>query len=319
MSPRLYLVALAVGALCGVAYGALRIFVLGPDAMLGCDPRGVDATHYMAYCNVRSFTEYDLGAHYFGLEPAAIKSMQAADVLFVGDSRTGHTFSSKATQDFMERLHATYYIMGFGYEASSTAALSLIEKYQLRPKLMIVNADPFFTNDFREVRERILSGRYDIYLEYFFKKQFQRLQASLCSRNERFCGHALTVYRSVVNGAWDVRQFAALHPGSKNPKIVIEDDKNRSSEIPEALKAGREFIEHVSIAPGCLIVTSVPSPHSTQDLAKAVAAELDAPYIAPEIAGLRTFDDSHLTMEDSERWSSEMLRQASDQIRRCLR
>src|SRR5579863_3582267 len=98
MSPRLYLVALAVGALCGVAYGALRIFVLGPDAMLGCDPRGVDATHYMAYCNVRSFTEYDLGAHYFGLEPAAIKSMQAADVLFVGDSRTGHTFSSKATQ-----------------------------------------------------------------------------------------------------------------------------------------------------------------------------------------------------------------------------
>jgi hypothetical protein len=314
VNPVRYLWLLAFGAICGVFYAA----TIGPDAMMRCDPHGVDATHYMAYCNVKTFTEYDLGAHYLGLEPEAIQSMQAADVLFLGNSRTGHTFSSAATQAFMDRLGAKYYIMGFGYEASSMSALSLIDKYRLHPKVMIINADPFFGYGDRAARDRLLSGRPQVYLEYLIKKRFQLVQSFLCGRSEMFCGHALTIYRSAVNGTWDVHEYAAAHPGSKNPKIIIEEENYRSSELPDALKAGREFVDRVSVAPDCMIVTSIPSPRSTQMVAKAVAAEIGSTYIVPAMTDLRTFDNSHLIAEDDERWSAEMLRQAAAQIQKCL-
>jgi hypothetical protein len=313
-----YIQLLLAGALCGLLYAAVYRIAVGDDAMMRCDPKGVDATHYMAYCNVKSFTEYDLGAHYFGLEPEAVKSLEHADVLFLGDSRTGHTFSSAATQNFMRRLGVSFYVMGFGYEASSTVALRLIEKYQLRPKAMIINADPFFTYDFLVRREELLSGRPEVYFEYLGKKYFQRVQALLCQHSNIFCGHALTIYRSVVNGAWDVRQFDALHPDRGNPTAIVEHASNRSSELPDARKASRDFVNGITLKPDCIIVTSIPSPHSTQDLAKGAASEINAPYIAPEMTGLRTFDDSHLTPDDSERWSAAMLSMARNTIQECL-
>jgi hypothetical protein len=313
-----YLRFLGIGALCGLVYTALAALAIGSDAMMQCDPHGVDATHYMAYCNVKSFTEYDLGAHYFGLEPEAIKSMQGADILFLGNSRAGHTFSSAATRDFMETLSAKYYVLAFGYESSSTSALSLIDKYHLHPKIMIINADPFFSSGDQDEREKLSGHRPDIYLGYLLKRAFQHIQPSLCRSSAIFCGHALTVYRSVVTGAWDIRQYAAAHSGSRNPKIIVEDEGNRWAELPDTLNAARDFVERLSLDPACIIVTSIPSPHSTQGLAKAAATAVGAPYVAPTIADLHTFDDSHLTLDDDERWSAEMLREASGQIRRCL-
>jgi len=98
---RRYLWMVAAGALIGGGYAAVNFVLVGSDAVANCDPGGVDATHHMAYCNVRSFTEYDLGAHYFGLEPDSIMSLKKAEVQFLGNSRTGHTFSSEATASFM--------------------------------------------------------------------------------------------------------------------------------------------------------------------------------------------------------------------------
>ena len=71
-------------------------------------------------------------------------SHKKAEVLFLGNSWTGHPFSSEATASFMRARRAPYHVMGFGYEASSTVALALIKKYDLHPKVMIINVDPFF-------------------------------------------------------------------------------------------------------------------------------------------------------------------------------
>ena len=52
--------------------------------------------------------------------------------------------------------------------------------------------------------------------------------------------------------------------------------------------------------------------------ARAIANTLGRPLIAPELADLQTFDESHLDSPSAERWSSAFLAEATPRIRQCL-
>jgi hypothetical protein len=314
---------LAIVLLCVIGGGIpalLKNVSFGKDAMFRCDPFGLNGDNYISYCDASAFTEYDLGAHYFGLEPRAIEALRKADVLFLGNSRTGHTFSSQATQSEMRSLGiANYYVAGFGYEGSSHIALLLMKKYNVHPKAIVINADPFFTDDYAPILATLTSGRQSVYLEYLTKKYFQKTQWYLCSIYNFGCGTRPTVYRTLKHGFWEterfekkVLEFLAIQP-------IVEPATVPTAREIVAEPLARDFIASVATARSCIIITSIPSPRSMRSMAETVARKNSLPFFAPVIPGLRTYDNSHLLAEDGERWSKVMFAEAHDTIARCMK
>jgi hypothetical protein len=67
-----------------------------------------------------------------------------------------------------------------------------------------------------------------------------------------------------------------------------------------------------------MIATIVPYPGTDIEKARAVAKGLGLSFVAPELNGLQTFDESHLDSASAERWSRAFYAQAGPQIRKCL-
>src|SRR5262249_42639470 len=139
-----------------------------------CKPEGLNDTNFIAGCSAPLFGDYEHGAYYFGLEGAAVAHLRRAEVLVLGNSKAMFAFSTRATEDAFRRLGVPYYLLGFGYGESQLFPLALIKKYGLRPKALIINADPFFeeATQFQDV----LEGDWATYLSYVARKYFYRLQ-----------------------------------------------------------------------------------------------------------------------------------------------
>ena len=70
--------------------------------------------------------------------------MKKADVLFLGNSRALFAFSSDAIANFFGKGKLRYYVLAFGTGETSQFAGALIRRYDLHPKVLVINADPFF-------------------------------------------------------------------------------------------------------------------------------------------------------------------------------
>ncbi len=76
---------------------AIRPFLGLPDYR-GCDARGYNDDRYLAFCD-NSYGAYDAGGIYLDLESVQ-KSIRAADVVILGNSRAVFGFSTEATDRF---------------------------------------------------------------------------------------------------------------------------------------------------------------------------------------------------------------------------
>src|SRR5689334_5407029 len=66
--------------------------------LFACPGDGYSADRYIAYCDAGNYADYEHGAFWFGLEPAASQYAKDADVLFLGNSRLQVGFSTAATR-----------------------------------------------------------------------------------------------------------------------------------------------------------------------------------------------------------------------------
>lgn len=310
--------------LCCIAAGAIPALLknvsFGRDAMFRCDPFGLDGNNYISYCDARAFTEYDLGALYFGLEPRAIEALRKADILFLGNSRTGHTFSSNATQQMMQALGVqNYYVAGFGYEGSSHIALLLMKKYNIRPKAIVINADPFFTDDYAPILATLTSGRQSVYWDYVTKKYFQKGQRYVCSIYNFGCGTRPTVYRTLDHGFWQIERFEKKVLEFQPIRTIVEPQDIPEKRGIEAEPLLNDFLRAVPTSKNCIIITSIPSPNSMRPMAESLSRKHGLPFFAPVMNDLRSYDKSHLMSEDSERWSKAMLAEAELTLKSCVK
>jgi hypothetical protein len=146
---------------------------------------------FLAYCTEPHYGFYEQGAYWFGLEPRAIEHLKKADVLFLGNSRAQFGFSTENLRNYFRRRGISYYVMGFGYGESNEFALALIEKYRLKPKLLVIDADPFFNTGVSNPAEAIfdrsgspfqLAARWTtVRWDYLTRHVFNALQPKLCA------------------------------------------------------------------------------------------------------------------------------------------
>src|ERR1700730_14891282 len=172
--PQRYVLVLLATVAAALTLNLLNSIFIDKDAMIRCDANDLTDRNYMAGCSAAYFGDYEHAALYFGLEPEANDHMVAAQVLLLGNSRLMWAFSTKATDKAFHDLDIRYYLLGFGANERVRFPSAIIRKYQLRPKAVIVNADPFFIDVTNPEYESIISNRVETRLPALFKKYFQR-------------------------------------------------------------------------------------------------------------------------------------------------
>ena len=283
-----------------------------------CNWRGYDADHYMAYCHSHRFGDYEHLAFWNNSEPEVLDNLKKASVLFLGNSRTQYAFSTSSVDSFFAEKDISYYVFGFGMNSQKIVPERMIRRYNLRPKLLVINADPFFTEKINDTNKKILSTTWVVKWEYSIKKWQQEMQRKVCNSDEPefikwlLSGSGRVVYRSRKNGHWSTKYFR------KNQRIPVGQSDRYMGILDQAVGIGEQFINELNFDKSCLVITATPQARTPSKYAKALSQRLGITAIFPKLEGLLTIDRSHLDPQSAERWSNRFLNQLEPLLERCL-
>ena len=286
-------------------------YSLRKHGIFSCSASGYASDVYLSYCNGTNYGDYDHGAIWFGLEPAADAAAANAQVLFIGNSRTQFAFSSKATAKWFSSLSATYYLLGFSHWENYTFEAPLLRKLHPRAKVYVINIDTFFerseTGPGRTVmRDESARNRYEQ------KRQWQSTHQTICTTFKAVCGNEIAIFRSRPTGAW------LLTGGQFTSAPVSYDEDIDEKMLASYTASGKEYLPSLAADRACTILTIVPTVNTKFGTAKAIATRLGLNLVAPTPAGLVTFDHYHLDRPSAQRWSAAFFEGAGPQIRKCL-
>jgi hypothetical protein len=301
----LYILLLLTVALGAGAY-SLRKY-----GIFSCQASGYGADGYLGYCGATSYGDYDHGAIWFGLEPAASAAAANAQVLFLGDSRTQFAFSSKAIADWFSSLSVSYYLLGFSHDENYTFEAPLLRKLHPRAKVYVINIGSFFERSESGPGKTVLRDE-SARTRYQEKRQWQSIHKRICTTFKAVCGDELAIFRSRSAGTW-------LATGGPFPSAPVSYDENiDQGRLASYTALGSEFLRTLSVNRGCTILTVIPNVKTDLGTSEAVAAALGSKLVVPTLPGLVTFDGYHLNPESAQRWSAAFLDEAGPQIRKCL-
>jgi len=296
--------------LLAVVLGA-GLYSLRRYAIFGCQASGYSSDAYLAYCGATSYGDYDHGAIWFDLEPAANSAATNAQVLFVGNSRTQFAFSTKATADWFSSISESYYLLGFSHFENYTFEAPLLRNLRPRAKVYVINIDAFFerweTGPGKTVmRDESAKTRYQE------KRRWQGIHKVICTTFRVLCGDDIAIFRSRPTGAWRVTDWRF----TREP--VSYDDYIDQTKVVAYTTVANQFLPSLAVDRGCTILTIVPAVKTSIGTAKAIADGLGFNLVAPRLDGLVTFDQVHLDPESAQRWSTAFFEGAGSQIRKCL-
>jgi hypothetical protein len=282
----------------------------------GCRSTSIPAT-FLAYCQNPSFASYEHAAVFYGLEPAMVENLRRADVVFVGDSELLIGFSEANVEEFFARRGIRYFLLGFGYGESSEFASAVLKKYAIKPKVMVLNIDPFFRHFRSAPALDVLGGGIESHARGIEKKLSQELHNWTCQNFPARCaGTFASIYRSPLTGRWYWHDTLApptlAYPFQSSPP---PDPKL----VADAISIGETFLAEVGLDRQCLILTGVPTPeYDTAFFADTLAARLGTRSVNVSAEGLATIDRGHLNAASAERWSAAFLTKAEPVVRGCL-
>jgi hypothetical protein len=274
---------------------------------------------YLAACDTLAFGDYEHDAYWFGLEPEAIRSMQQADVLFLGNSRLQFAFSTPPTDAFFAARDTRYHLLGFGYGESSRFPRRLLQRYPASPKLVIINADPFFQDIPSPVAAEMERDPHHALLDGIDKLIFDRLQPLLC-RIPFFCSAATpSTYRDRRSGQWVWRGILAPASTVAGPITASKPIPWSEQSLPAWQAEAERFLDGLDIPRQCVLLTGIPTPATdAEGMATAIGKRLGLTVILPAEDHLTALDNSHLSAESADRWSAAFFAAAAPTIDACL-
>jgi hypothetical protein len=246
------------------------------------------------------------------------------DVVIIGNSRTQESLSTKAVEDYFARKGLRYFIMaseGSGFRLTQL----ILERLDVKPRILLV-ANESFTIDILEDSNRQVvmdpDRFYTVLSAFYHSKQLQnRICASdFAMLRELYCrGRIGGAWRRIDNGALVLNPSKKIH----NMVRVVDVPETRLHYFDLFMGNARIFLASPSVKGGCIIDYVVPSLNSSVDLARKMAAAIDAPLVFPPLASvgeIYSYDGgSHLTPESSERWSAAFVKDLDPEIDKCVR
>jgi hypothetical protein len=300
--------------LCAVGAGYISTLW---DGIFNCQANGYAPDGFVAECSAPAYGDYEHGAFWFDLEPAAVDAATRAQVLFLGDSRVQVGFNTAATSNWFAKIAKRYYLLGFGWAENVAFTGKLLQKLKPQAKVLIINVDDFFEQN-ETPPARMVMRDPGALLHYEKKRFWQTPHRLICSRIPALCGTSYVVFRARGTGGYEIHgdHDAKGHWYRSAPVSYVRSvDQEKAARY---IASGMNFISHASVGKQCMIATIIPYPGTKIGTAKAVAAGLGLNFIAPELDGLETFDASHLDRTSAERWTDAFYAAAGPQIRKCL-
>lgn len=302
--PALYLI-IVLALLVGAFAAKLRL-----NGIFAC-PSSYAGVGYLSDCNVGNYADYDHGAFWFDLEPAAQRAAGRARVLFLGNSRIQFAMSSPATARWFAERSIPFYTLGFSHYESITFTTPVLERVKPRPQAYVINADRFFAEWLSPTAQRVVYER-DARARYQEKRFWQHLHEPLCSTLPMLCGREFAVYRTIENGLW-------FTSGAKPDRRVgvADGPAADAAQWPHFIELAQGFVDRLPVPRQCVVLTIVPYGSTKRAEAQAIAQALGVALIAPQVDGLTTFDGSHLDSGSAARWSDAFLQSAGPVLERC--
>jgi hypothetical protein len=279
--------------------------------IFSCQASGYASDGYLSYCGATSYGDYDHGAVWFNLEPAASAAASRAQALFLGNSRTQFAFSSKATADWFSSFSESYYLLGFSHFENYTFELPLLRKLHPDAKVYVINIDSFFEHSETGPGKTVMRDE-SARTHYEQKRHWQNIHKPFCRAFSSICGHDEAIFRSRSTGAW-------LVTGDRFTSEPVSYDEKIDPHMAASYSAlGKEFLPGLTADPACTILTIIPAVNTGIGTARVTGAALGRKLVTPELAGLITFDGFHLDPKSAQRWSAAFFEEAGPQIRKCL-
>jgi hypothetical protein len=249
---------------------------------------------------------------YFGIDRDALAHLRSADVLLLGNSRLMFGARPRVLDAFFASRGLRYYVLGFGFREADRFPLAIIEKFDLRPRMVIVNADGFFENslsDFaREVMKADAFGAWQFRHEAETSHEFRRAMHQLVPNWVDLFGRPgfpwireLVIYRSRSNGTWQ------LSPWEAGTDLVGERHPEQPPLRPEEIEAARAFKAAMDARGIRTLLTYVPTPRRLGGGPALFAKLLQVPLIWTDPAGLLTEDGDHLDESSATAWSEALV------------
>ena len=274
---------------------------------------------FLAYCASAKYADYEHGALYYGTERAAEDGIRDAEVLFLGNSRMQVAFSTKAVRSYFAARKVRHFVLGWGYGEWSGFSLATLKRHHATPVLVVINADPFFSDELSGPAQEALKGESAYLWRLTLKMLFQRLHPALCWVPGLCPESGSSIFRSARDGQWDW-----IGPYARDRSVPM-DNSERKPVLPEAVAEaagiGEAFLSEIGIDRRCVLLTGVPTSTRAVDapgLAKAIADRLRIRSIFPPEDGLSTVDKGHLNLASAERYSGEFVEEMTPILDECL-
>jgi hypothetical protein len=311
--PSLYILAVLLAILAAYAYQ------LRTRLIFSCQADIYSTDRYLAACNAAQYGDYEHGAFWFHLEPAAQSFAKDADVLFLGNSRLQMAFSTEATADWSTAASARYYLLGFAEYGNEIMAGAMLYMIRPRAKVHVINVDDFFETSESPPVKKILHDS-KAREQYEGKRLWQRVHEPICKRLRAICGNNFAIFRSRETGAYTyASKWQRGNPYHDASAPVSYDEVVNQEALNRNKAAGAEFLSRLPVRRECVIFTMVPAVGTKIGNATALAMALNVNLVTPKLTGqLRTLDGSHLDHPSAEQWSQAFFQVADPQIRQCL-
>ena len=306
--PTLYISVVLVTVLVYYAYW------LRTTSIFSCQADGYSSDRYLAYCGGEHYADYEHGAFWFDLEPAARSFAKNADVLFIGNSRIQVALSTAATANWFADASVRYYLLGFSYSENVIFTDELLRRIHPRASVYVINVDDMFERWETPPMKTILHDP-QARNQYESKRSWQRVHEPICKTFAVLCGANPVTYRSRQNGAFTKRTSEPKLPAAPVSDDQVIDQQVVANDTAVAI----DFLSHLAVERRCIILTNVPTVKTKIGNVKAIATNLGMNLVTPEIPeGLRTYDGSHLDQPSAERWSRAFFQSVGSRIQSCL-
>lgn len=308
-----------LAALVLMTYGAWLVVpgFAGRVRNISIAQRPPDPAYYLAH---------DRGGHldhhvlYHGIDAEAIDNLKKADVLFVGTSRLMFALRSRVIRPWADAHGLTYYALGFGFREGDAWVLELIRKYDLRPRIIVVNVDGFFGRPLSEWAQRVRKdspfGARKLFWEGELGHETRRIVhrvipnwIDLYGRPGFPFGNEFIAYRSRRDGIW------AISPWPKPTMPAHAEDYGAVAVGPRIGDPARAFKAEMDSRGTQMIVTYVPTPDDAGGNPVALGAILNVPVVGMDVDGLTSHDGSHLSEESAVFWSQRLVQDLTPYLR----
>ncbi len=246
---------------------------------------------------------FDYDAYLYDFEGTS-PYMRAADVLFLGNSRGLYGFHPEGFQPRLDRYGLKGYNLSFP-AGQDAFPMELIRRYDLRPKLLIINSDSFFANNLAFFG-RIAVGRgywdsWKYYWESLASWEFLKyLHAWVPPWKRYFFERPSQVsYRTIEDGGLQFRygtpSARAMATTPPQP-LTPQEERRLENFFNQQLANLRLFKQEMDARGTAMIMTVVTRSDAgyAVELTKRLSAATGVPYVEAWPLGLISHAGSHM-------------------------